>query len=280
MPIITYPLNDIEYDASDAETYLCTRTSGIYSSDAHFAISITGARQVSISPGMAWINNAEFKGKSVASTGIEYIDIAVADSDLARKDLIVLRFDALANSSYFAVKSSALASNPTAPAVERTESIYELGLYVIDVPAGSTSINLTNITSVVLDEEYCGVMRDGVTHIPTAQLQAQYIATLEELKALYDESYIGQLTAGKLDATKEAVESVLTGVATGHTHLQYVTSDALSSKLNTSGGTLTGKLVAQNNTNYSTMQVRNIAFVAEGSSAPSGSNGDMYFTYI
>nr|DAG75024.1 MAG TPA: hypothetical protein [Caudoviricetes sp.] len=30
MAIITYPLNNIEYTAADAEIYNCTRTSGVY----------------------------------------------------------------------------------------------------------------------------------------------------------------------------------------------------------------------------------------------------------
>lgn len=52
-----------------------------------------------------------------------------------------------------------------------------------------------------------------------------------------------------------------------------------SSYLTKSGGTLTGKLVAQNNTNYTTKQVRNVFLVAEGSSLPSGENGDICFVY-
>lgn len=34
MAIITYPLNDVEYTAEDAETYLCTRTSGVYAAES------------------------------------------------------------------------------------------------------------------------------------------------------------------------------------------------------------------------------------------------------
>ena len=30
MSIITYPLDIIEYEAKDAETYLCSRTSGFF----------------------------------------------------------------------------------------------------------------------------------------------------------------------------------------------------------------------------------------------------------
>jgi hypothetical protein len=80
--------------------------------------------------------------------------------------------------------------------------------------------------------------------------------------------------------TKEAVEEVLTGNITTHTHSQYLTSHQdISGKLNKSGGTMTGKLIAQNNTDYTTKQVRNMIFVAEGSSIPSSSNGDFIVVY-
>ena len=53
----------------------------------------------------------------------------------------------------------------------------------------------------------------------------------------------------------------------------------VSGKLDKSGGTMTGALVAQNNANYTTKQVRNIILVAEGASLPSGANGDICLVY-
>ena len=104
MAIITYPLNDITYDAADAETYLSTRKSGVYSSEEHFGVTISGTYQLTIAPGLAWMNNDNFKGKSVAVTDNETIDFDIADTLLPRIDLVVLRFDANENRSYFTVK--------------------------------------------------------------------------------------------------------------------------------------------------------------------------------
>lgn len=178
--IITYPLNEIEYTAADAETYLSTRTSGVYSSEGHFALSVTGDRQITISPGLAWINNGSFKGKSVASTEAEVLDIT-APGALPRKDLIVLRFDATQNGSSILVKKGEEASLPSLPTVERTAGVYELGLYAVDVKVGSAAIYTADVQSLLLDESYCGVMRDGVTGIPTAQIQAQATAIMNSL---------------------------------------------------------------------------------------------------
>ncbi len=202
MAIITYPLNGIQYLAEDAETYLSTRQSGVYSSDDHFAVSVSDSWQVTISPGLAWINNGQFKGKSVVVTEPVVLDIPIADGALNRRDLIVLRFDALNNASVLAVKKGTAASNPMPPTVERTELIYELGLYVVTVTAGSLGITLANIESKILDEDYCGIMRDGVTGIPTAHLQAQ----AEELMALLRES-MGEIVSADAEMISDGGEA-------------------------------------------------------------------------
>ena len=184
--IITYPLNGITYTAEDAESYLCTRTSGVFSSDNHFAISITDDRQVTISPGLAWINNGDYTGKSVLNTENVVIAVPVADGALDRIDRIVLRFDKAMNRSDLLLLTGSLASSPVAPEISRTELVYDLALYDIRVPAASVNIQIGDITSNLLDETLCGLMRDGVTGIPTAQLQQQVAELMDVLQAQAD----------------------------------------------------------------------------------------------
>lgn len=83
----------------------------------------------------------------------------------------------------------------------------------------------------------------------------------------------------EVELTKESIEKVLTGNITTHTHSQYLTSQSITGKLDKNGGTMTGELIAQNNTNYTTKQVRNIFLVADGASLPSGANGDICLVY-
>lgn len=45
------------------------------------------------------------------------------------------------------------------------------------------------------------------------------------------------------------------------------------------GDTMTGALIAQNNTNYTTKQVRNVFIVADGNNLPSGASGDLCVLY-
>ena len=183
MSIITYPLNDITYSASDAETYLCTRTSGVYSQDGMFAATAIGGRQVQIAPGLAWINNATFKGKSVVVTEPITIDVDLADANSARIDRIVLRFDAAANASVIDIKKGTAGAQPQAPAISRTESLYELALCDVSIAAGSVTVEQAHLTSKILDESVCGIMRDAVTGIPTQDLYDQFEAWQEAFEA-------------------------------------------------------------------------------------------------
>ena len=182
MAIVTYPLNGIDFSAEDAETYLCTRTSGVFSSDGNFKASVTGDRQVTIAPGLAWIKNAEFSGKSICNTEPVPVEIPLADGTRPRIDRIVLRFDKAKNESSIVLKQGTPSSTPAAKGIERTELIYELGLCTVYIKASSTVVDHGDITSTLLDESVCGLMRDGVTGIPTAQLREQVYDLIDELR--------------------------------------------------------------------------------------------------
>lgn len=165
MSIITYPLDGIEYDAAAAETYLCTRSSGVFFEENNFSAQVTGNREVTIGPGLAWIRNDQYAGKSICSTEGEAVTIDTADGALPRIDRIVLRFDRAINASVFAVRKGTPASSPTAPAIERSAMVYELGLYEVNVPAGSVTVLESDIVSTMDDSSVCGYMADGVSSV-------------------------------------------------------------------------------------------------------------------
>lgn len=176
MSIITYPLDGVTYSAEDVATYLCTRTSGVYAKDSNFAASITGTRQVTIAPGLAWMNYDDFKGVSVCSRENTVLTVPDADNTLNRVDRIVLQFDAASNITAIRLKTGTPAVAAQPPAILQNHSQYELGLCTISVPAGSAAITAADVTDTRADEDVCGVMRDGVTGIPTAELVKQWRA--------------------------------------------------------------------------------------------------------
>ena len=182
MSIITYPLNGVTYDAEDVSTYLCTRTSGVYAKETNFAVSVTGTRQITVAPGLAWINYDDFKGVSVCSREAVNLTVPDADSTLSRIDRVVLQFDTAANLTAVKLKSGTPAAAPEPPAILQNHNIYELGLCTVSVPAGSSAITAAHITDTRADETVCGVMRDGVTGIPTGTLVQQWQAVIESMK--------------------------------------------------------------------------------------------------
>lgn len=182
MSIITYPLDGVTYSAEDVATYLCTRTSGVYAKNSNFAASITGTRQVTIAPGLAWMNYDDFKGVSVCSREDTVLTVPDADNTLNRVDRVVLQFDTASNLTAIRLKTGTPAVAAQPPAILQNHSQYELGLCTISVPAGSAAISAADVTDTRADEDVCGVMRDGVTGIPTAQLIAQWRAAQAELE--------------------------------------------------------------------------------------------------
>lgn len=170
MSIITYPLNGVVYSAEDVATYLCTRTSGVYSKETNFAVSTTGTRQITVAPGLAWINYDDFKGVSVCSREENVLTVPEADNTLNRVDRVVLQFDTSENITAIKLKTGTPAVAAQPPDILQKHNQYELGLCTISVPAGSTAVTAADIYDTRADETVCGVMRDGVTGIPAATL--------------------------------------------------------------------------------------------------------------
>ena len=74
-----------------------------------------------------------------------------------------------------------------------------------------------------------------------------------------------------------ATAASLTSVNSNISTMQNDITNLKSGKLNLSGGTMTGALVAQSNINYATAQVRNIIISTADPSG--GSNGDIWIKY-
>ena len=182
MSIITYPLNGVVYSAEDVATYLCTRTSGVYSKETNFAVRTTGTRQITVAPGLAWINYDDFKGVSVCSREENVLTVPEADNTLNRVDRVVLQFDTSENITAIKLKTGTPAVAAQPPDILQNHNQYELGLCTISVPAGSTAVTAADITDTRADETVCGFMRDGVTGIPTGTLVQQWQAVIESMK--------------------------------------------------------------------------------------------------
>ena len=201
--IITYPENGITYDADDASGYLATRLSGVYSAEEDFSVTAQGGLSVQVSAGQAWVRPARFKGRSIIMEQPTTVVLTEADPVRSRIDRIVLRYDAAAKKTSLQVLEGVPNSaGPAAPAITRTELIYDLCLAEIKRPAGSTSVTAADIYDTRADETVCGVMRDGVHGIPTGTLVQQWKAVIESMRggSFY--------TRAEVDALLKSLKSV------------------------------------------------------------------------
>lgn len=182
--IITYPLGGITYDAEDAAAYFAGRTSGVYSTDIDFVVAAAadGSTDLTVSAGQAWMHVSRWVGLSITMREAQTLTLPLADSALPRIDRVVLRYDATSRSTSLQVLQGAPSSEPAGPDLSRTEMVYDLCLAEVSRPAGQTALTTANLTDTRADDALCGLMRDGVTGIPTETLLAQYTAILTAMQ--------------------------------------------------------------------------------------------------
>ena len=183
--IVLYPANGYDFDAADVAAYLAGLTSGVFSGAEDFPVTAAGGLKVTVGAGRGWVHPSRFTGYSITKREADTLTMPLADPSLPRIDRIVMRYDAGARAASLHVLQGTASSTPTAPAISRTELIYDLCLAEITRPAGSTSISTGQITDTRLDEALCGLVRDGVTGIPTDELLA---AARERINALEEKA--------------------------------------------------------------------------------------------
>ena len=205
--IVLYPANGYDFDAADVAAYLAGLTSGVFSSAEDFPVTAAGGLKVTVGAGRGWVHPSRFTGYSITKREADTLAMPLADPSLPRIDRIVMRYDAGARAASLQVLQGTASSTPTAPAISRTELIYDLCLAEITRPAGSTSITTGQIADTRLDEALCGIVRDSVTGIPTDELLAaakERINALEETaSAAAKEAAASKTAAAQSEANAE-----------------------------------------------------------------------------
>ena len=126
------------------------------------------------------------------------------------------------------------------------------------------------------------------TELPDGLVKYNSLSTVEAVTPLnadtlenHPASYFA--TASDMSALQTNVSTLQTNVSTNTSNIATNTGNitslqtSVSSKVSKNGDTMAGALVAQNNTNYTTKQVRNIIISTEDPSG--GYNGDIWIKY-
>jgi hypothetical protein len=173
--MICFPLDNTEYEANALGAWCGTRTRGVFAAEGHYAVTANDDMTVTVSPGLAWLKAGQYWGVNAFENNSRVLTLDTADGSLSRIDAVCVRLDKNQNRGEIIIKKGSYSPQPPAVTPPARNLDYdEIYVATIRVQAGATSIGQIDITDQRLNEDYCGIMRDGVTGIPTQALYDQW----------------------------------------------------------------------------------------------------------
>lgn len=155
---------------------------------------------------------------------------------------------------------------------------------IVVTNAGQTRFKVgdgtSSYTALPFQDEYVLNQIPNVTEYITAQDPVGIADTVPPTFGGYTVDAF-TLKSQIVDNTNSTASDVPLSANQGNVLNQAIQQNAtnLSEKLNLSGGTMTGALIAQSNTNYTVGQVRNIYISTEAPTDDVGNNGDIWIVY-
>lgn len=249
--MVCFPLDNVEYDASALGAWSGTRTRGVYAADGHYAVTANGGMSVRVSPGLAWLQAGDFWGVNAYENAAQVLMLDTADGSLDRVDAVCVRLDKNLNKGELVVKSGAYTPQPPTIATPVRDANYdEIYVATVYVRAGATEILQSDITDQRLNEAYCGIMRDGVTGIPTEELQAQwsswyagYTAGAQQEFGAWFESMKGQLSEDAAGNLQNQINSHAHTGEDGTVRVNAMDADTVDGMHGTEFLTRTGQII-------------------------------------
>lgn len=225
--MICFPLNNVEYEADALGAWCATRTRGVFAAEGHYSVEPNGDMAITVSPGLAWLKADTHWGVNAFEVNPTALTVDIADGALSRIDAVCIQLNKNLNTCAIVVKKGAHSPQPAAiPPIARNLDYDEIYVATIVVRAGATSILPGDITDQRLNEAYCGIMRDGVTGIPSQALYDQWKGTYDEYVRRMDEYQTEQ--KAEWEAWVTTLRGILDDETAGHLQLEI---DALTGSL-------------------------------------------------
>jgi hypothetical protein len=169
MPFDSVNNDRLGYSADLAQMFSRLFTNGVLINPATcFKVTADNGLTIALQPGTCNIN-----GRIGTNSNTKTIELTTANGTWARIDRVVLRLDITSRLIEVDVLVGTPAATPTAPALTRTETIYELGIADIRIPKGATSIQQSNITDTRGTTTLCGYIQP-VNEVDTTDLFTQF----------------------------------------------------------------------------------------------------------
>ncbi len=172
--MIAFPLDNTEYSAVALGAWCGTRTRGVFSAESHYTVTANGDLSVTVGAGLGWLHMSDYWGINVFESDPTVLSVDIADGNFARIDAVCIQLDKAANTANIIIKKGTPGAAPVIVPPVRDTNYDEIYIATITIPAGAVALTQANITDQRLNEAYCGVMRNGITGIPTQQLYDQW----------------------------------------------------------------------------------------------------------
>lgn len=183
----SYPLNLDEYIGAECvQVWHYGRTTGVFSANTNLQVTAINALGVGLKFGVAYLKINELGGAVFANTSDTTLVIDTSSPTAPRVDRVVIRYTEATQKIEPAILKGTPNSIPQAPDITRNGDVYEISLAQVRVNAGATIITAGNITDERLNEAVCGLVRDGVTGIPTQGLYDEFMAWFDTIRNTLD----------------------------------------------------------------------------------------------
>lgn len=175
--------NDRYYNANSMSDWLLPFfQNGVF--NGQMQVTANNDMSVTVAAGYGYIN-----GKHRHFVTATKIDLETASGTLHRIDNVVIRRNDTNRAITLEIVKGGNSSNPVAPALTRTGTIYELKLAEIYIAAGTVAITQAEITDTRMNAAVCGWVCATVKQIDFTQIQAQFDAYFTAYKKNISDQY-------------------------------------------------------------------------------------------
>lgn len=168
---------DRTYNAENITEYLDLLVgNGVFPNPStNLQVVANGTMGCIVQAGSGWIN-----GHKLVNTADMILTLSASDVILSRIDAVVFYVDHANRTMGIKVKEGTKATNPTAPTMSRSESLYEMCLAQITINKQATTITQANIRDTRGLSDLCGWVQGLVQQANTQTLFAQWNTAYDE----------------------------------------------------------------------------------------------------
>ena len=168
------------YNAEDVTSYLDKIVgSGVFPNPStQLQVRAGTGMGVIVSSGQGWIN-----GHKIINTADLPLTVDGSDALLSRIDRVIFYADFSNREMGISIKKGTAATNPTAPALTRNTTRYEMGLATIRINKQVTTIAQGDITDTRANTTVCGWVTGLIQQVDTSTLFTQWETAYNEYYA-------------------------------------------------------------------------------------------------